>query len=309
MNSLPDTLKPGDEIEVQIAPHGSYPGSVMEGGKRRDITQRLDPADIDRLVAACNSQAEILVDRDHASDAPGGSTEAMAWIHGLRHDPERGLVGILRPTDIGAEALANRRYRFLSPVIEIKLDGDTAIPVGLLSVALTNTPNLPVACVLNRAPAANSTVPVEDHQRIIMDKLRELLGLEAGAGDDAILEAVAALKTAVDEAKAAQEAAAAAALQAEAETVANANAGRIANRDQFIRLYIENKDFAAKLLAVVKAPPPPARVTNSAEARRPAGDAASDVLAVYNSLSGRERRAYLREHAAEIEAARREAAK
>jgi phage I-like protein len=302
MNSLPDTLKPGDEIEVQIAPHGSFPGSVMQDGKRRDITQRLEPADIDRLVAACNPQAEILVDRDHASDAPGGSTEAMAWIHGLRHDPERGLVGILRPTDIGAEALANRRYRFLSPVIEITLDGDTAIPVSLLSVALTNQPNLPVACVLNRAPAANSTVPVEDHQRNIMDKLRELLGLEAEAGDDAILAAVTALKTASDEAAAAK-------VKAEAEAFADANADKIANRDAVVRLYIENRDAVQAAMAAIKAPPPPARVTNSAGAQRPAAGAKPDVLATYNSLFGRERRAYLREHAAEIEAARREAAK
>lgn len=308
MTQLPDTLKPGDDIAVQIAPVGNFPGYVrLPDGGRRPIVQRIDSAVIASVIANTGAAAEILVDRDHVSDSPGGSTEAMAWIHGLTFDPARGLVGILRPTDIGAEALANRRYRFLSPVFEVDLDGGgAAVPSRLISVALTNQPNLPVACVLNRAPADDT--PVEDTRNPIMDKLREILGLQADAGDDAILEAVAALKTAVDEAKAAQEAAAAAALQAEAETVANANAGRIANRDQFIRLYIENKDFAAKLLAVVKAPPPPERVTNSAAAQRPAtADVKPDVLSVYNSLSGRERRAYLREHAIEIENARREA--
>ncbi len=54
-------------------------------------------------------------------------------------------------TDIGRELIDNGRYRYVSPRWEMECANDHFVPKKLLSVGLTNTPNLPVEpiCKLN----------------------------------------------------------------------------------------------------------------------------------------------------------------
>jgi phage I-like protein len=303
MNTLPETIAPGESLEIQIAPHGGFPG-ILCGPKSEDRRRIVQHCTASALANVANAfKPEVLVDRDHEAE-DGGSTEAMAWVTALRHDPATGLMATIKFTDIGADAVSNRRYRFVSPVFDISQGpGDVVTPIALAGLAFTNRPNLPVQCVLNRADGANPSEPVEQ-RKPNMDKIKEMLGLPPEADEAAIAEAIAALKSAVEAAKTA-------ALIAEAETVANANQAKICNSEGFVKLYVANRDYALQLLEVVKAlePAAPARVTNAADARTPQHIAADrgDVLAVYNSLQGAEKLRYLREHSLEIDAARRAA--
>lgn len=268
---LPETVSAGDELEVQLAPYGDFPG-VLEG---RTVRQRCDRAAFERLAG--NFSGEVLVDFEHKAER-GGDTEAAAWVQALRVDPAKGLMATFRFTDVGAEAVANRRLRFLSPVWELDAEGR---PGRLVSVGLTNKPNLPVRPILNRAPDTEpqpqGTPSMEEDKTPgaapeTRARLIEILGLGPDADDAAILQAAETLAKAYAEA---QEAA----LNAEAEQAAEENKERIANRDAFKRLYVSNREAVRATLACLRAPAPtPARVVcNAAAARRPVP--AADPLA------------------------------
>ena len=266
---LPAALRPGSELEVQLSPYGAFPG--LRGDER--VIQRCDRAAFEAVVA--NFRPEVLVDFEHHAET-GGDTEAAAWVQRVRVDPVKGLMATFRFTDAGADAVSNRRLRFLSPVWE--LDGEGR-PCRLVSVGLTNKPNLPVRPVLNRAPApfttnkgttmepdTNEPTPAAPDFRA---RLLEILGLGPDADDGAILQAAENLRAVAAEA---QEAA----LNAEADAVAEENKDKIANRDAFKRLYVANRDAVRATLACLKAPAPaPAArpVCNAAAARRPAAPA------------------------------------
>lgn len=136
---LPDEVKAGDRFEVQLAPLGAYP-QIVNGEK---VVQVVDEEAAQQIVK--NFTEDVLVDRDHDSEE-GRGTEAQAWVKNVRVDPERGIVGTFEFTDKGAEAVKNRRFRFVSPAWTLDKDNR---PNALVSVALTNKPNLPVAPVLN----------------------------------------------------------------------------------------------------------------------------------------------------------------
>ena len=291
-HALPKTIRPGDELEVQLSPYGNYPG--LRGEER--VIQRCDRAAFEAVVA--NFRPEVLVDFEHHAET-GGDTEAAAWVQRVRVDPVKGLLATFRFTDAGADAVSNRRLRFLSPVWE--LDGEGR-PCRLVSVGLTNKPNLPVRPVLNRegrlwrtgerrtengernaltgdgqnqlptiqtSNKGNTPMEEEPTQTPAAPDLRarllEILGLGPEADDAAILQAAEGLAQVAAEA---QEAA----LNAEAEAAAEENKDKIANRDAFKRLYVANRDTVKATLACLKAPEPkPARVVcNAAAARRPA---------------------------------------
>lgn len=145
---LPETVKPGDRIEVCVAPPGEYP-QVVDG---ETVTQIVDSAALASLVDNFNSDKDadgnvrkVLVDRDHDSEE-GRGTEAMAWIDELKVDPDKGLVATFEFTDAGADAVNNKRYRFTSCAWTLDEDGR---PDKLSTVAFTNRPNLPVPPMLN----------------------------------------------------------------------------------------------------------------------------------------------------------------
>lgn len=257
---LPKKVAPGDEIEVQLAPLGEWPVTVKgKDGKLERIKQLFD-ADACAAVVGNFSQ-ELLVDLDHASVT--GNTRAYAWVTGLRADAELGLVGTFRFTEAGAEAVNSKEYRYVS--VFWYLDKANR-PTLLDSVALTNRPNLPVRPVLNRegAVVAENNPENEPERNPNMDKIKELLGLPADAGEEAVAEAVAALKERLDKLDAA-------AADAEAETFAAANAEVVNDTAALKKAYLADKELAKAMVANFKRPvAPPAPVCNPAEARKPA---------------------------------------
>ena len=160
---LPETVEAGKAITIQLAPEGRYPQIVdddsAEGGQR-EVVQVLDRQAMDALVAnfeKSRAEAEakgqkygVLVDADHSSET-STNTAAMGWVTKLFVDPEKGLMAEIEPTTLGAEKINGKIYRFVSGAWT--LDDDDR-PVELVSIGLTNKPNLPVAPMTNAAKAA-----------------------------------------------------------------------------------------------------------------------------------------------------------
>ena len=288
---LPAALRPGSELEVQLSPFGAFPG--LRGDER--VIQRCDRAAFEAVVN--NFRPEVLVDFEHHAET-GGDTEAAAWVQRVRVDPVKGLMATFRFTDAGASAVANRRLRFLSPVWELDPAGR---PTRLVSVGLTNKPNLPVRPVLNTRmePRAATVKPqgrgAKPHPETIRDsrftihvfntnkgttmepdtteptpaapdlraRLLEILGLGPDADDAAILQAAENLRAVAAEA---QEAA----LNAEAEAAAEENKEAIQNKEAFKRLYVANREAGRAFAACLRRVPATTPVCNRAQARRPA---------------------------------------
>ncbi|MBQ1428750.1 MAG: hypothetical protein IIZ06_03695 [Kiritimatiellae bacterium] len=157
---LPDSAELGKPITIQLAPEGRYPQVVDDDsadGGQREVVQVLDRQAMDTLVAnfdKARAEAEakgqkygVLVDADHSSET-STNTAAMGWVTRLFVDPEKGLMAEIDPTSEGVEKINGKVYRFVSGAWT--LDDDDR-PVELVSIGLTNKPNLPVAPMINSA--------------------------------------------------------------------------------------------------------------------------------------------------------------
>ena len=291
---LPESVKCGDVlVAVQLSPFGEWPNGAT--------VQKCDEAAFNKMVEDWQSRGgkEIICDFEHRFEDPSitSDTSAAAWISNLAVNKERGLVGDLKFTDAGAAAVSSRRLRFLSPVWELDADGR---PARLRSVALTNKPNIPVACVLNRMPqpveqAVEETT--ETPKEPPMDKLKELLGLAPEASDEDVLSAVTALKDQVAALNKEKE-------EAEADSFAEEHKAAF-NKEALKKAYLLNKDAARELVAGVVTPepaktePPPQTVLNKETAATPVlKNKAREGLAACKSAA--ERVSYVMKHAEEL---------
>jgi len=145
---------------VQVTPCGDFP-HVGAG-----VTQVIDREACDRIAADFNCRKSdvnfpgVLVDFDHFSLDTEKSSEAAGWISDLE-SRDTGLWARVRWSDAGLSAVRGGRFRLMSPVFPPPsacedVGGGKIRPVMLVSVALTNEPNIkggkPIA---NREPVAN----------------------------------------------------------------------------------------------------------------------------------------------------------
>ena len=287
------TIEGDAPLSIQIAPCGEFKGVMnMPDGKMKPFMQHLDRAVFERIVEAWNAKGspELLVDVDHGSCDDHGSTKAYAWAKNLRVE-DGGLFADFMFTDEGAAAVNSRQYRFVSPVFELNERGDV---LGLDSVALTNRPNLPVSCVLNRESSGVNNV--EDNEgKPKMEKILSALGLGPDASEDAAVAAIGALQKKVADSEAA-------ALNAEAEKFADDNKDRIENRQAVVDLYVKNgKDVATAFLAAFKAPAaknaaPPATRISARNAATPAATVGSGDVQAKITARNRAVNEYLAAH-------------
>lgn len=290
INKAVGDLAAGETVPgVQLCPFGEYQGQ-----------QRLQVCDrqaFEQVIADWREGGakEILMDFEHKSevDKIDSDTRAAAWIANLAIDDERGLVGDLKFTDEGADAVANRRLRFLSPVWPLDEEGR---PTHLKSVALTNTPNIPVAPVLNKAQPGE--VNVEDtKENENMDKIKKALGLAPEASEEDVLNAVTAL---VQKNKDAETAA----LEKEADAFAEANKLKLDPKVCKAQ-YIANKEACKALVAAIpeaKKEEPQVILNKGKEPDKKLAKA--DAVAELNKCkTPQEKIAFAQAHAAELSAA------
>ena len=263
---LPETIKPGDVLPaVQLCPFGNFPGEKS--------MQVCDRAAFEQLIAdwRANGSKEILMDFEHQSEVEriDSDTRAAAWISNLAIDDERGLVGDVKFTDQGAEAVSNRRLRFLSCTWYTDKAGR---PTKMTTVALTNKPNIPVAPILNKEPVPGvKTVEEKKGSNMDIEKLKQALGLPAEATEEQVLAAIQEGQDAKARAAELQANAEKASLEKEADEFAEANAKKC-NKEVLKAQYIANKDVAKALVAgIPDAPVAPQKVLNKKDAKTPDG--------------------------------------
>lgn len=263
---LPETVQPGGVLPaVQLCPFGNFPGEKS--------MQVCDREAFEQLIAdwRANGSKEILMDFEHQSEVEkiDSNTTAAAWISNLAIDDERGLVGDVKFTDQGAEAVSNRRLRFLSCTWYTDKAGR---PTKMTTVGLTNKPNIPVAPILNKEPVTGvKTVEEKKGSEMDIEKLKQALGLPADATEEQVLAAVKEGQDAKAKAAELQANAEKAALEKEAEEFAEANAKKC-NKDVLKAQYIANKDVAKALVAgIPDAPAEPQKVLNKSTAKTPDG--------------------------------------
>ena len=261
---LPETVQPGETLPaVQLCPFGNFPGEKS--------MQVCDRAAFEQLIAdwRANGAKEILMDFEHQSEVEriDSDTRAAAWISNLAIDDERGLVGDVKFTDQGAEAVSNRRLRFLSCTWYTDKQGR---PMKMTTVALTNKPNIPVAPILNKGPVQGvKNVEGKKGSEMDIEKLKQALGLPAEATEEQVLAAIKEGQDAKAKAAELQAKAEKAALEKEADEFAEANAKKC-NKDVLKAQYIANKDVAKALVAgIPDAPAAPQKILNKSTAKTP----------------------------------------
>ena len=131
---------------VHVTPCGEFPHAGA------GVTQVIDREACDRIAADFNGRKSdanfpgVLVDFDHFSLDTEKSSEAAGWISDLE-SRNTGLWARVRWSDAGLSAVQGGRFRLMSPVFPPisqceDLGGGKIRPVMLVSVALTNEPNI-----------------------------------------------------------------------------------------------------------------------------------------------------------------------
>lgn len=191
----------GNDPWYHLVPRGEFAHS--ESGTMQVLDDAALVSLVNRFKAASAAPgfAGLLIDQEHFSYDPGKSSEAYGWIKEVENR-DSGLWGRVEWTDLGQSALANKRYKFLSPVwlkpdVEI-LPNKRIRPLRLDTVGLTNNPNLRgMVPLVNRSGASGAHSEKPKH----MKSVAQALGLALEASEEACLAAVNALKNRAESAE------------------------------------------------------------------------------------------------------------
>lgn len=139
-------------------------------------------------------ELDIVIDYEHQT-LNGGEAPAGGWIKSLRWEDGIGVMANVEWTEKAKSYLANREYRYLSPVILVRKSDNLAI--RLHSVALTNTP-----AITGMTAIVNSD-NLDDLERMglemnLLQALIELLGLPADTTEENLIQAIKELKGEMD---------------------------------------------------------------------------------------------------------------
>ncbi|MEJ0012800.1 MAG: phage protease [Bauldia sp.] len=172
-------LPEGDAPEwLQLLPAGSLIATMDDRGPYK-------VSDAKALAAASLTAGDRLpIDENHATDlaAPnGGASPARGWIVALQARPE-GIFGKVEWNAGGKALMAERAYRFISPVIAHKADNTIT---RILRASLVNRPNLRGMPALHQEQTMNP----------VLAALLKALELKDDADEATALQAVANLKT------------------------------------------------------------------------------------------------------------------
>lgn len=157
--------------EFQLFPYGE---SELEGKPTTKVV--VDEKSISHIVSEFKRRGnDIVVDYEHQS-IKEGKAPAAGWISKLIDKGKDGLWAAVTWTERAKSFLKNKEYRYYSPVFHVRKADNRVI--GLLSVALTNTPRLnnlnPIYAKLRPlADKVNYFIVSRDQQR-----LNEMMGLE-----------------------------------------------------------------------------------------------------------------------------------
>ncbi len=126
-------------VRIPVLPEGEFPHPIY--GKLE-----WTPEKFDQMIQNFNGKAmgaEPMLNFDHSThNWFAVNSPAAGWPIRLEHEPGVGLFAIVELTDLGEEAIKNKRYRYISAEVADKLKTSTGKEIeNLLSgMALTNVP-------------------------------------------------------------------------------------------------------------------------------------------------------------------------
>lgn len=178
------TLK-GGEVDVGGAPEiiSVLPLGLVKSQKGDFV---VDEESLEAMKAQIAKRGvDVVVDYEHQT-LTGERAPAAGWVKDLFLD-----AGAIKArvdwTPAAKEYLANKEYRYLSPVIQVRKSDSKAM--GLHSLALTNTPAIEgMTPIVNKSSFEGGLNTMED----LIKKLKELLGLGEDAPGEQVLEALEA---------------------------------------------------------------------------------------------------------------------
>lgn len=287
-------LKAGDVIpNVQITPYGDYDNVTTDG---REVTQHCDKQAFENIVNAFDK--ELIVDVDHQSELTD-NTEAAGWITTLKVDEEKGLVGDIKVSELGAKLLNGLNYRFGSPAF---LLDENDRPMKLTSFALTNRPALTdIAPVYNSAPkqetviiSAENPPSILNSEDTMKEELIKMLGLPEDATEEMVKDCIQKTVNALAEIR-----------KGEEEKKLNEEADEFVKdlpedvKDSIRNSYLKDKDVVTEIVNAVKDKLALASQTvlNKAEAEKPTITSAWET---YNSLPQDQKLAFAKKHKNEL---------
>lgn len=143
------------------------------------------------IAASLDGERELAIDFDHAIDLAakdGRRAPAAGWISALEVRGD-GLWAKVAWTPLGQHAIANREYRFLSPVFTHSKDGEV---LRVLRASLTNNPAFDMTALAQaQADEQQETASVNEH----LKKALQAAGLDPAqyATEETALAALAEL--------------------------------------------------------------------------------------------------------------------
>ena len=253
-----------------------------------DVDQVIDAEAIQSIVAnfkelaAAPNFSGMLVDMDHLSHYLDKKTEAYAWLWEVaERDGE--LWGRLEWTDIGADAVRNKRVKFFSTEYDPhgieRINAGLVRPKILTGLALTNRPNNKGGRpIKNRVQGTLETIDLPGDAGPKKDNMKDIatqLGLPPEATEEQVLEKLKALQSELETLRKSVN-------EMEAEQILNRHAGRIpaSQREAWKAQLILNRQGTEALLAGLPEPETktaPQPIHNRATATPPKGATASEV--------------------------------
>lgn len=127
---------------------------------------------------------DMVIDYEHQT-MEDVQAPAAGWIKSLVWKGAEGLWAVVEWTKKAGEYLVNREYRYFSPVVGVSEKSGRI--VALVNIALTNMPR-----INNLKPlmAKNQITDQQKKEVIMLEKLKQLLGLAADVAEEKIAEAV-----------------------------------------------------------------------------------------------------------------------
>ena len=173
----------GAPAEFQLLPYGQIDIEGEPPAVNDEAAMALIIADFDRRGH------DMVIDYEHQT-LSGAVAPAAGWIKKLINKGRDGLFAGVEWTEKARQFIANKEYRFFSPVFWVKKEGRRVIAIN--NVALTNDPKInnltPIVAKLIR-PASGSN----QEEVAMFEKLKKLFGLAADAGEDTVVAAAEAV--------------------------------------------------------------------------------------------------------------------
>lgn len=170
----------GKEKLVQLVACGDFESS-------NGIKQKVTPAEIAAVALNVRPGAELLVDYEHNTylAAATGSKAAAGWITSVIDKGAEGLWGVVKWTANAARAIAEKEYRYMSPVLTGPFENGIMRPQHLLGAGLVARP------AIEDIAALNHRNPFLEDSTMDLKQLALALGLPEGAPADKLMAAVA----------------------------------------------------------------------------------------------------------------------